>query len=331
MLACSNIIKKSGTMNEKEKDDLKNIVDKIVEDAFKRINYAYQHHREKEKDEDDEPGNEEIATRLIFPKCANNGTRISEQELRFAFVEAFNASQDVKEKKLFYSVETPTEKRYKGFSEGKPEQSDSGRSGEFDLVIFDDNFNRRCLIEFKANTASENDHKKDLLKLKEEGMDNRLRYFIEVLKSYDNDTIIELHKRVFGMGFHNEDKNTIFKCYALGGQSRKKSKGEDISDLFNLANLHQEDTGVDAVIWVSHKWPNREPFMMVESLEDKAPKVSISIEDKPKVLEPKKQSNGDVISAATRWICLNKQLLLDYWNDEMYPTSKMLKEIKKLK
>jgi len=88
-------------MNEKEKDDLKNIVDKIVEDAFKRINYAYQHHREKEKDEDDEPGNEEIATRLIFPKYANNGTRISEQELRFAFVEAFNASQDVKEKKLF--------------------------------------------------------------------------------------------------------------------------------------------------------------------------------------------------------------------------------------
>lgn len=71
--------------------------------------------------------------------------------------------------------------------------------------------------------------------------------------------------------------------------------------------------------------------MMVESLKDKAPKVSISIEDKPKVLEPKKQSNGDVISAATRWICLNKQLLLDYWNDEMYPTSKMLKEIKKLK
>ncbi len=306
--------------------ELKDIIDKIVEDAFKRINYAYQHHREKEKNEDVGPGYGEIATRLIFPKYANNGTRISEQELRFAFVEAFNASQDVEGKKLFYSIETPTEKRYKGFSEGNPEQNDRGRSGEFDLVIFDEKLNRRCLIEFKANTASENDHKKDLLKLKEEGMDNRLRYFIEVLKSYDNDTIIELHKRVFGMGFHNEDKKTIFRCYALEGQSRKKSKGEDISDLFNLSNLHQEDTGIDAVIWVSHKRPNREPFITVESLTDKASKVSISIEDKPKVLEPKKKSNCDVISAASRWICLNKQVLLDYWNDDM----NMIKNIRKI-
>ena len=30
-------------MSEKEILDLKEIIDKVVEDAFKRINYAYQH------------------------------------------------------------------------------------------------------------------------------------------------------------------------------------------------------------------------------------------------------------------------------------------------
>lgn len=63
-------------MSEKEILDLKEIIDKVVEDAFKRINYAYQHHREKEKNEDVEPGEGEIATRLIFPKYANNGFTI---------------------------------------------------------------------------------------------------------------------------------------------------------------------------------------------------------------------------------------------------------------
>ena len=213
-------------MNKKEKNDLKIIIDKIVKDAFKRINYAYQHHREKEKNEDDEPGDGEIATRLIFPKYANNGIRISEQELRFAFVEAFNASQDVKEKKLFYSIETPTEKRYKGFSKGKPdvvkEGKQEGRSGEFDLVIFNNQLDRVCLIEFKAKCATTNAYKKDLLKLNEEGQD-RLRYFINILETCEQSTVDSIQDKIDNFyKKHKSDNGAIIWLYSLNGPIKEK-------------------------------------------------------------------------------------------------------------
>ena len=59
-------------------------------------------------------------------------------------------------------------------------------------------------------------------------------------------------------------------------------------------------------------------------------KVLISIEDEPKILQPDKLSKGDDISAVIQWIRLNKEALLDYWNDDLYPTSQMLRQIKKL-
>ena len=94
-----------------------------------------------------------------------------------------------------------------------------------------------------------------------------------------------------------------------------------------MVNLRLEATGIDTVIWVDHKWPNHEPFIMaLTSLG----KVSISIEDEPKVLEPDKLFDGDDISAVIQWMCLNKDVLLDYWNNNLYPTSQMLRQIKKL-
>ena len=82
-------------MNEKEKNDLKEIlkgiIDDIVVDAFSRINYAYQYHREGVINEDSAPKAGETKTRIVFPHFSNGETRISEQELRFAFVEAFTS------------------------------------------------------------------------------------------------------------------------------------------------------------------------------------------------------------------------------------------------
>ena len=92
-----------------------------------------------------------------------------------------------------------------------------------------------------------------------------------------------------------------------------------------MVNLHQEDTGIDTIIWVDHKWPNQKPFIMaLTSLG----KVSISIEDEPKVLEP--DILTDDISAVIQWIRLNKDVLLDYWNNILYPTSKMMKELRRV-
>ena len=92
-----------------------------------------------------------------------------------------------------------------------------------------------------------------------------------------------------------------------------------------MVNLHQEETGIDTVIWIDHKWPDHEPFIMaLTSLG----KVSISIEDEPKVLKPYKLT--DDISAIIQWIRLNKDVLLDYWKEGLYPTAQMHQQIKKL-
>ena len=223
-------------MNEKEKKDekeiIKGIIDKVVVDEYSRINYAYQYHREGVINEDSAPKAGETKTRIVFPHFSNGETRISEQELRFAFVEAFNASQAVMENNLFYSVETPTRLKYKDFSSA-PKQDNGGRSGEFDMVIFNDKQERVCLIEFKANNADATEHKKDLLKLNEEG-DGILTYFIEVLKSYtagdeETKTIGSLKRKI---KLNNKEGKTLIRCYALEGNRRSNNKnGKDISHL----------------------------------------------------------------------------------------------------
>lgn len=52
-----------------------------------------------------------------------------------------------------------------------------------------------------------------------------------------------------------------------------------------MVNLHQEDTGIDTVIWVSHECPDHEPFILALTSTGK---VQISIEEEPKVLLPNK-------------------------------------------
>ncbi len=85
----------------------------------------------------------------------------------------------------------------------------------------------------------------------------------------------------------------------------------------DAATLVKEDTGVDAIIWVGHKCPSHAPFVIVEAM---AAKVLVSIDE----------DSGSIEPALRKWLVLNKVILLDYWNDDLYPTSQMLQRIKKL-
>lgn len=199
-----------------EKEVLKIHIEQIVEETFKTLANVYNNR---------EPnGFKKGKSRLVFPSYYKDGeateTRISEQELRFAFVEVFNKYCDDNELNLFYSIETPTKRKYINFSNDKKPQDDKdGRSAEFDLVIFDENGERKCLIEFKANNADEHDHWKDFVKLnnENEGGEEVLRFFIEVIKSYTEDTIVSLKDKLK----HNEgDLKASFCCVALEGKSK---------------------------------------------------------------------------------------------------------------
>ena len=211
----------------------KDHIDEIIKQTFIRLELAYKNHREGQIDKS--INHKKGESRLVFP-CYNNKKReirMSEQELRFIFVETFNEYCDEKELDWYYSVETPTRDKYVGFAEGHPEiaKDHEGRSAEFDLVIFDKNLKRICLIEFKALNADEHDHIKDFVKLdnEEEGKyDDVLRYFIEVLKSYTegegNTTIASLKAK------NRFNKSSEFCCYALEGKSKRNRANDSMTD-----------------------------------------------------------------------------------------------------
>lgn len=94
-------------------------------------------------------------------------TRISEQELRFLFVEQFlkDTSPD-----LFYSVETPTISKYKFGKKFEDIQiNTAGRSASIDMSVFNkddkNNYRRILNIEFKHQNAPTFSIGKDILKL----------------------------------------------------------------------------------------------------------------------------------------------------------------------
>jgi hypothetical protein len=169
----------------------KDHIDEIIKQTFIRLELAYKNHREGQIGKNHKKGE----SRLVFP-CYNNKKReirISEQELRFIFVETFNEYCDEKELDWYYSVETPTKDKYKFTEKGdnldKPKREE-GQSANFDLTISNDKGELLALIEFKAKNTKPFSYAKDLCKLwnPKEGTPNVLRYFINVLDKADKNT-----------------------------------------------------------------------------------------------------------------------------------------------
>ena len=177
----------------------KDHIDKIIKQTFIRLELAYKNHREGQIGKNHKKGE----SRLVFP-CYNNKKReirISEQELRFIFVETFNEYCDEKELDWYYSVETPTKDKYKFTEKGdnldKPKREE-GQSANFDLTISNDKGELLALIEFKAKNTKPFSYAKDLCKLwnPKEGNSNVLRYFINVLDKADKDTSYNIQAKL---------------------------------------------------------------------------------------------------------------------------------------
>lgn len=185
-----------------DKNDLHTYICEIVDKSFTRLAEIYKCNIE---------GKSSKVSRLIFPRYrVSNELRISEQELRFIFVEVFTQYCDEKGLELYYSIETPSLDKYD--FKNAPLTSEKGQSAMFDLVIFDKYFTRLALIEFKANNADEKSHRKDIVKLNnpKEGSENVLRYFIEVIENSNDRTKESLVSK-----FSNADSVIIKKIYSL--------------------------------------------------------------------------------------------------------------------
>lgn len=170
-------------------------IERIIHNTYKIIQSVYDNQKEAEGRKSGAPS---PLSRIIYPKYRNDKTRFSEQELRFIFVEQLN--KEISEGwDVYYSIETPTTKRYKFKDEEYPkvysENEKGGQSAQFDLVIHNNKYQRIALIEFKANNTLAMHHEKDFVKLNKEGSNDILTYFLEIVKSSDADTVDSLTKK----------------------------------------------------------------------------------------------------------------------------------------
>ena len=187
---------------------IEEIFSEVLKETFKAIDSVYLNQKE---------GYTFVksgASRLVFPRYGrglykgdkgNTGqtiiSRVSEQELRFIFVEQFNKVCD-KYKEMapyFYSVETPTDYRYVFSKEKYPRLAELGKknekgkqegtSGNFDLTIHNEKGERIYWIEFKAAMPGQKDFSKDFLKLNQEAEQG---VFVHLLEAADKDTFKSL-------------------------------------------------------------------------------------------------------------------------------------------
>lgn len=184
-------------------------IEEIIKNTFEVIGKVYKTNKE--------GSTPSKVNRIIFPKKRRDKTiRISEQELRFVFVEQLLKHIEKDNWDVYYSVETPTQHGYIGFKSGKPEVDDKkGQSGNIDLCIHDNQGNRICLIEFKALNPKEADYQKDFCKLQheDEGNNKLLRYFIQIVENIDSGTMKNIGEKIYVDGRCYD--NVSYKCYCL--------------------------------------------------------------------------------------------------------------------
>lgn len=194
-------------MTQDEKSKISVHISTIIQYTFQALKDAYDHQKE---GYDCEP--KMSLSRIVFPKYSDGETRLSEQELRFVFVEMFNKYCAEHHLNWYYSVETPTKYKYKFSDKGSKIEpkldNDNGQSAMVDLAIHDADLNRLALIEFKALNPDVSCFAKDFVKLKNEP--NVMTYFLMYVKSHHNGTIKSLKLKV-----DSKADNTEFICYDL--------------------------------------------------------------------------------------------------------------------
>ena len=205
-----------------EDEIVKKHIDVIITNTFNTISEVYRTQME----------NQKIGTynnnssRIIFPlkresKDKKEEFRISEQELRFVFVEEFNKYCS-KNWDAYYSAETPTSKRYDFSNKEMPCKVDypNGQSAMVDFSIFlkeQDKLTRVALIEFKALNPDKQSYMKDYVKLLNE--DQKFVYFIMIVKSANDRTIKSIAEKIkasYDNAGLDTEKKVEFRCLDLG-------------------------------------------------------------------------------------------------------------------
>ena len=205
--------------------DIKNIINEITTKTFEVLKNVYANQKEGHEFTQGDNG-----SRLIFPHYSKNyrggETRISEQELRFVFVEQFNVYCAKNNLNWYYSVETPTEHKYVFGDKNNPHKAEDGEKGQsamVDLCIHDEKLERIALVEFKALNPDEFCYNKDFCKLdaEKECKPELETFFIMMVKKSDTRTYGNIRRKI-----ENKGEHTVFRCYDLEAGEEITSKIE---------------------------------------------------------------------------------------------------------
>ena len=174
-------------------------------------------------------------------------------------------------------------------------------------------------------------------------------------KSFTTETFVDELAQSFPTVLIKIDKNIKqhVNTYIAGFLNAKKRQGKvlssqktlpnhqlitlwEVEDLeaFEMANLRQKTTGLPMVIWVSEKGHTQHgPRIKVSKIHsdkmDITQSVSVSITSPPEIVAGAGLSPQD-FEVVSRYIELNKKVLLGYWNGEL-DTAELIGGLKKLK
>ena len=138
--------------------------------------------------------------------------------MRYVFLELFVKCDDMHG--YTYSVETPTENKYRFSESGNnviPECG-TGRRGNTDVTIFKGD-TKVAMIEFKSGNPDEHSHAKDFIKLKEEPGSGLLRIFVELYSTSDEGTLSGICKKLHDNPYGNINDNTEFIGFSLNHEN----------------------------------------------------------------------------------------------------------------
>lgn len=96
---------------------------------------------------------------------------------------------------------------------------------------------------------------------------------------------------------------------------------DELSDddgIIEMANLEKSQTGIDGVIWISTMMTGHAPRVKYFARPGRTqPSFSVTIADPPRVVAnslPLRLLNR-MSPSVIQWVILNKDALLDFWND----------------
>ncbi len=108
---------------------------------------------------------------------------------------------------------------------------------------------------------------------------------------------------------------------------------DDFNDiLYEMSNLHQSETGIKSIIFISGKGKSKHgPRIKLSSNNNPNNlDISIMVSNKPEIKHGEKLLKSKELKLINKWIILNKKIIVDYWNYEI-STKEMIKTINKLK